>query len=172
MRALAPARHMAEELPEAQRPLPVFKVLYRNTNRIQEHGGRKDEVLHPVEAASDARDGEALRDAVRRKDVRTAEQMFAAQAHKSADDAFNDLLVAVQDTPEVHRVVLPYRAWDLLGLIGQEQAHTLLRQSVHYCVKNEFGGRSAGLDEARSVLPRMLDEYHLLGRSPGNRAAE
>src|SRR5204862_7166018 len=65
-----------------------------------------------------------------------------------------------------------YRAWDLLGLIGREQAHTLLRQSVHYCVKNESTGRSAGLEEARSVLPKMLDEYHLLGRAPGTREAE
>ena len=38
--ALAPAYHMARELPEDRRALPVLKVLYRNTNRIQEHGGR------------------------------------------------------------------------------------------------------------------------------------
>src|SRR5262249_40392422 len=36
--ALAPAYHMARELPEDRRALPVLKVLYRNTNRIQEHG--------------------------------------------------------------------------------------------------------------------------------------
>ena len=48
MMALAPALHMARELPEPLQPLPVFKVLYRNTNRIQEKGGRKEEVLHPV----------------------------------------------------------------------------------------------------------------------------
>src|SRR6185369_5485583 len=51
MMALAPALHMAAELPEGLQPLPVFKVLYRNTNRIQEKGGRKDEVLHPVKAS-------------------------------------------------------------------------------------------------------------------------
>src|SRR5262245_5378014 len=33
MMALAPAFHMARELPEALQPLPVFKVLYRNTKR-------------------------------------------------------------------------------------------------------------------------------------------
>src|SRR5262245_8195314 len=38
MMALAPAFHMAQELPEARQALPVFKVLYRNTNRIQEKG--------------------------------------------------------------------------------------------------------------------------------------
>src|SRR6058998_2169742 len=48
MMALAPAYHMARELPPERQPLPVFKVLYRNTNRIQEHGGRASEVLHPV----------------------------------------------------------------------------------------------------------------------------
>src|SRR5947209_10409659 len=46
--ALAPAYHMARELPEDSRALPVLKVLYRNTNRILEHGGRASEVLHPV----------------------------------------------------------------------------------------------------------------------------
>jgi len=44
MMALSPAFHMAQELPKEQQPLPVFKVLYRNTNRIQEKGGRKEEV--------------------------------------------------------------------------------------------------------------------------------
>src|SRR5919205_724363 len=48
MMALAPSFHMARELPEDRRPLPVLKVLYRNTNRIQEHGGRASEVLHRV----------------------------------------------------------------------------------------------------------------------------
>src|SRR5262249_13187308 len=51
MMALAPALHMAQELPTELQPLPVFKVLYRNTNRIQEHGGRKEEVLHAVSPA-------------------------------------------------------------------------------------------------------------------------
>src|SRR6185503_7627714 len=50
MMALAPALHMARELPESLQPLPIFKVLYRNTNRIQEFGGRSKEVLHPVHA--------------------------------------------------------------------------------------------------------------------------
>ena len=58
-----------------------------------------------------------------------AEATFAALAQGSPLEALNDLLFAVDDATEVHRIVLPYRAWDLLGLIGPEQAHTLLRQS-------------------------------------------
>src|SRR5438309_3890139 len=100
MMALAPALHMAQELPAELQPLPVFKVLYRNTNRIQEHGGRKDEVLHPVQPAALSEihaGGEVLREAVRSKKVDAAERTFAALAQRSADDAFNDLLFAVQD---------------------------------------------------------------------------
>src|SRR5436305_1605521 len=52
MMALAPALHMAAELPPALQPLPVFKVLYRNTRRIQEQGGRRAEVLKHVEPGS------------------------------------------------------------------------------------------------------------------------
>jgi hypothetical protein len=172
MMALAPALHMSRELPVELQPLPVFKVLYRNTNRIQEHGGRKDEVLRQVAPATQSSgpiDGERLREAVRHKDVNEAEQAFARIAKGSPEDAFNDLLFAVDDHTEVHRVVLPYRAWDLLGLIGKEQAHTLLRQSVRYCVKAEswqYPGDGTG---PRTLLPKLLEEHKLLGRTPGDR---
>jgi hypothetical protein len=67
---------------------------------------------------------------------------------------------------------LPYRAWDLLGLIGKEQAHTLLRQSVRYCVKAEAYPRSYASDEPRTLLPKMLDAHKLLDKTPGERRAE
>ncbi|MSU64237.1 MAG: hypothetical protein EXS31_17910 [Pedosphaera sp.] len=173
--AIAPAFHMAQELPKESQPLPVFKVLYRNTNRIQEHGGRSGEVLRTIKPDADSprsRSGESLCDAVRGKDVDHAEKTFAALAQGSAEDTFNHLLHAVQDNTEVHRVVLPYRAWDLLGIIGKEQAHTLFRQSVRYCVKSEMGQRSSTWDEPRTLLPRLLDEHKLLARTPGTRIAE
>jgi hypothetical protein len=175
MMALAPSLHMARELPQTFQPLPVFKVLYRNTNRIQERGGRKDEVLHPVKPATlpeGSLGGDLLREAVRRKNCEEAERTFAALTQRSANDALNDLLFAVQDNTEVHRVVLPYRAWDLLDLIGKEQAHTLLRQSVRYCVKAESSQHSSKWDEPRTLLPRMLEQHKLLDRMPGTREAE
>jgi hypothetical protein len=175
MMALAPALHMAGELPKNLQPLPVFKVLYRNTNRIQEKGGRKEEVLHAVKpgALPEARPGaEVLREAVHRKNVEEAEQTFAALAQFSPEDALNDLLHTVQDNTEVHRVVLPYRSWDLLDLIGPEQAHTLLRQSVRYCVKAESWPRPASWDQPRALLPKLLERHGLLDRKPGGRAAE
>lgn len=173
MMALAPAYHMASELPDDRRALPVLKVLYRNTNRIQEHGGPASEVLHtvkPVALSAGQDSGEALRDAVRRKDMNEAERTFAAIAACSPDEAFNSLLVAVEDNTEVHRVVLPYRAWDLLGMIGMEQAHTLLRQSVRYCVKSERDWpHSAETDEPRALLPRLFDQYKLPNASAGTK---
>ncbi len=175
MMALAPSLHMARELPAGLQPLPVFKVLYRNTNRIQERGGRKEEVLHPVKlptVAGPLPGAEGLREAVHRQDVAEAERAFAVLAQRSADDALNQLLQVVQDNTEVHRVVLPYRAWDLLGLIGKEQAHTLLRQSVRYCVKAESQNRSATRDEPRTLLPKLLEQHKLLDRTPGTRVAE
>src|SRR5205814_4606016 len=109
---------------------------------------------------------------VRSKKVDAAERTFAALAQRSAEDAFNDLLFAVQDNTEVHRVVLPYRAWDLLGLVGMEQAHTLLRQSVRYCVKAESWQHTQEMDEPRTLLPKLLEEHKLLGRPAGTRLAE
>src|SRR5436190_6141692 len=174
MMALAPSFHMARELPESLQPLPVFKVLYRNTNRMQEKGGRKEEVLHaikPAQLAEGQQGADAVREAVRRKSVDEAERLLATIAQGGASDALNDLLFTVQDTTEVHRVVLPYRAWDLLDLIGKEHAHTLLRQSVRYCVKAESGSHTAAWDGPRTLLPKMPEQHKLLEKSPGVRAA-
>jgi hypothetical protein len=155
--------------------LPVFKVLYRNTNRIQEQGGRKSEVLQQVMAAPlpDGRSAaDALREAVHQQSVADAEQAFATLAAGTPEDALNALLPTVEESTEVHRVVLPYRAWDLLDLIGKEQAHTLLRQSVRYCVKAESWPRRATPTEPRELLPKLLEEHRLLGRTPGSREAD
>jgi hypothetical protein len=173
MMALAPGYHMTHGLPTEQKPLPVFKVLYRNANRIQESGGRTKEVLRPVQPITDPRPenmepGAWMRDAVRGKDVERAERIFAAAA-TSPEDALDLVLHEMHDDTEVHRTVLPYRAWDLLGVIGREHANTLLRQSVRYCAKAEKW--SSG-QSCREVLPRMLEEHKLLGRKPGDRAAE
>lgn len=175
MMALAPALHMAGELPPDLQPLPVLKVLYRNTNRIHEHGGRESEVLRAVDAgtSSEARPSpEDLRDAVRHRDAARAEQTFASLAAISPDEALNDALFAVQDDTEVHRTVLPYRSWDMLGLIGMEHAHTLLRQSVRYCLKAESWGPSLRRDQARNLLPKLLEQYHLIGSKSGERLAD
>ncbi len=174
MMALSPALHMSGEMPDGQRALPVFKVLYRNTNRIQERGGRSAEVLHQVaeESASTRHDSQTLRAAVHQKDVAAAEKAFASLARTGAADAFNHLLHTVQDNTEVHRVVLPYRAWDLQGIIGSEHAHTLLRQSVRYCVRAESRTASATWNEPRTLLPKLMDQHKLLGRELGTRAMD
>lgn len=176
MMAIAPAFHMAGELPEARRALPVLKVLFRNSSRIQEFGGPRREVLHPVQPAnlpaSDRPGGEVLREAIRnRANANDAERTFAAVSG-TADEAFNNVLMAVQDAAEVHRVVLPYRAWDLMGIIGREQAHTLLRQSVRYCVRAEGQRYNETFGGMRTLVPRLLDQHRLIGRELGTRAAD
>src|SRR5215470_11342902 len=83
--ALVPAYAMARRMPADRRPLPVLKVLYRNTGRIQEFGGVKNEVLHAVEAGAlpAGRDGgELLRAATRQADFDKAERTFAALAQR------------------------------------------------------------------------------------------
>jgi hypothetical protein len=99
--------------------------------------------------------------------------MFAFLARGEAASAFNDLLPSVQDNTEVHRTVLPYRAWDLLALIGPDHAHTLLRQSVRYCVKSEREWRhTREMDRPRELLPRLMDQYKLPLASTGQRAVD
>lgn len=172
MMALSPAQHMAAEMPDRQAALPVFKVLYRNTDRIQQLGGRAKERLHPVQPASPGEsNAKSLRDAVRARNTKKAEQILAALAQRSPETAFNQLLETVQQKSEVHRVVLPYRAWDLLDLVGKQHAHTMLRQSVRYCVRAE-AWRRPDWDESGRLLAKLLDEHKLLERKPGDRTAD
>jgi hypothetical protein len=175
--ALMPAFEMAREAHPDRRALPVLKVLYRSTNQIQTKGGRAGEILHdvsesPIPAAQGAR--QTLQDAERKADVDQAERLFAGMARRSATDAFNDLQALVQDDADVHRTVLAYRAWDLLGLTGKEHAHTTLRQSVRYCIASEKNRIARGYPEPgiRAVLPKIVDQYRLTERAPGTREAD
>jgi hypothetical protein len=174
--AIAPSFHMAQELPENRRALPVLKVLFRNATRIQEEGGTTREKLRPVQAGEVPQGrvaGEVLRDAIRRDRQNPAEpeRLFAAMAG-TADDAFNNVLYAVQDGADVHRTVLPYRAWDLMSIIGRDHAHTLLRQSVRFCVRGETEQQVQHHSPVRTLLPRLLDQHRLVGRALATRTAE
>jgi hypothetical protein len=127
MMAMAPAYHMAGEERSTHQALPVLKVLLRNSKRIHEKGG---EVLRVVSFRESTPAGAlAIRDAVRGRNMKVSERIFAASGRKSPEDALNELLLTVEDDTEVHRIVMVYRSWDLLDLVGKEQAHTILRQS-------------------------------------------
>ena len=174
--ALAPALEMSKQLPAAERPLPVLKVLYRNTNRIQECGGRKSEVLHELhvdESDASRPDGHALQAATRHADFDEAERVFARIARGPANEAFNHLQFAIQDEVDVHRTVLAWRAWKMIGIAGETHAHTLLRQSVRYCVDSEKSMQSRGRSPSgiRELLPALLNDLGLLQRKPGNQTA-
>jgi hypothetical protein len=170
--ALAPSYAMAQELPKAQSALPVFKVLYRNTSRIQKTGGVDHETLHELgpDAKAAQPTGEGLRDATRRQDFQAAEATLASMSRGSLDDAYNNLQLIVQDDVNVHRVVLAWRSWALLELTGKEHALTMLRQSVRFCCDEEGGiSKRRSADPLRNLLPVLLERHGLLARTPGDR---
>jgi hypothetical protein len=171
--ALAPAYQMSRELPESDRALPVLKVLYRNTNFIQQVGGQKHDTLHPVVAIHlpEGKSGaDALLEATHKRDVDGAERTLAGLTEGSVDQAYNDLQNVVHDYYDVHRVVLAWRSWALLDLTGKEYALTLLRQSVRFCVEEENHlNRNNNKEAVRTLLPALLDQHKLLSRTPGDR---
>ncbi len=171
--ALTPAYAIAmEEKDPRKQPLAVLKVLYRNATRIAEKGGMNANVLKPVkqEASQPEVNGEQLRELVRKRDLAGAEKAFAGICQGSADQSFNNLMMMVDDGAEVHRVVLVSRSWDLLNFVGKERAHTLLRQSVHYCLDAE---KNAGYQkDIREVLPKVMDQHQLLSKVKTIRQAD
>ncbi|MBL9152481.1 MAG: hypothetical protein JNK37_08355 [Verrucomicrobiales bacterium] len=170
--ALAPALHMASLMPRGREALPVLKVLYRNTHRLAETGGRPTTfppvppTLPPGESAT----AEQLRAAVMAGDTARAEQLFAAQVVGDRSAAFDALLRVVEENVEVHRTVLPYRAWSMIDVVGPDHAAVLLRQSLRYCLDAEAQRRPEWEAHGR-VLARLLDEHGLPGRPPGTRDA-
>jgi hypothetical protein len=175
MMALGPAWTMAEELPAKRRALPVLKVLYRNTSRIQAFGGRKNEVLRELPAPSplpsgDATPGEILRAVVRAKDVALAEGVYAAlgQAPARPDGLLDDVLFAVEDDPGPSRGArVP--GVDLSKVIGADTQDAaaavcpLLREERGRPPRQLFG-------KVRSCF-QLLEAHLLLDREPGTKPA-
>jgi len=172
MFSLVPTYLLSKELPQERQLLPILKMLYRNTNRIHEFGGRAKEVLRPVapaELPEGKSGGDAIREAVRGGDVKTAEARLATACKSSPAEAFNQVQEALHDGTEVHRVNMVYRAWGLLEIVGLDHAHTLLRESLHYFVaaeknKNNSFASSASCSRSWSTITTSSTR----GRAPGS----
>ena len=171
--ALGPALKMAGQMPQGSAALPVFKVLYRNTKRIQEHGGHDSEVLHQIPSSPDPVNlsHADLYSVIRSKDLGKAESLLSSLVASDRQSALDALIPAVQDNPEVHRTVLPFRAWEMQEIVGAEHACTLLRQSLRYCLRIEKF-RQPDWEEPGKMLTGMLDEYKLLGKPLGDHPAD
>jgi hypothetical protein len=162
--ALMPAWQMAARMPDQKlAPLPVLKVLVRNTTRIEEFGGPKRETLTKVEAADSGGDAASLVAAERGSDVDLAERLFARAMQQGDLAAFEALQELVRDNVDVHQVVLAWRAWDMLQLTGREHAHAMLRQSMRHCVDRERGRvrSNEAAPGLRALLPRLIEEHRL-----------
>lgn len=175
MFALIPALEMSAELPKQEQPLPVLKVLYRNSARMQavrkQNPKDKLQPLDPAELKPGADFGALLREATRKNDKVLGDRILAALVARSPQEAYEALQVAVQDKPNVHGVALAHRAWEVVDLVGMEHAHTLLRQSVHFCAARNSGHTAGGSDpDLQKVLERQLDR--LDGKKAGTRKVE
>ncbi|MGI8979868.1 MAG: hypothetical protein ACR2FY_11640 [Pirellulaceae bacterium] len=174
--ALGPALAMSAQMNEKNAALPVLKVLYRNTEEIQKTGKSNSDTIKPIQLVasslpSGASAADAIRDAVHRGDRAAAEQLLATSVAQSPADGFNNLLPTVDESTDVHRVVLMHRAWDMLSIVGQENALSMLRQSLGYCLKNEkFATQYAG--EVRKVLPAVMDQFKLDSRECGTKTVD
>jgi hypothetical protein len=172
--AMLPALEMSQQLASERQPLPILKVLYRNSQQIQQYGGASKKTLREMHAAEEAtveNAGLAIRDACRATDVAQAEKLFAPLGKGPLEDAFNALQPAMQDDINVHRFVFAHRTYGLAGLLGTDHAHTILRQCVRFCISHEQGRKKNNSPESpiRALMPKLLDQYKLAGWRPGTR---
>jgi hypothetical protein len=164
--ALMPAYAMAGQLPERLRPLPVLKVVHRTAGFIQETGNDEEDTLRPLPEPEPTTREEGvarLRRALVERDMAGAETAFASLEANGVRAAYDDLQPILQENLDVHRVVLAWRAWEVMELTGEEHARTLLRQSVRFCIDAEDRRVSRGKPEPllRTLLPELLEEHGL-----------
>jgi hypothetical protein len=174
--AMLPSLEMSGQLPSARKPLPVLKVLYRNSQQIQNVGGGSTTTLHALDAIDTAVSakkgdlGEQIRDACRNVNVDLGETLLATVGD-SPLKAFNALQLAMQDDLNVHRFVFAYRTYGLVGLLGKEYSYSILRQCVRFCANHEQNRIKGNRPESpiRALVPKLLDQYKLAGKKLGNR---
>jgi hypothetical protein len=159
-------------LPSNRQPLPVLKVLYRNAQQIQKVGGASKatlEALHDEEHSHTGNLAIAIRDACRKPDAELGEKLLREVGERPID-MFNALQPAMQDDLNVHRFVFAHRTYGLVGLLGQEYAYTILRQCVRFCADHERQRLQYKQESPmRDLLPKLLDQHKLAGKTPGQR---
>ncbi len=169
--ALLPSYDMAAQMPAPLAALPVLKVLHRTTRFIHDAGKSDADAIEPIEGAAQDTN---LVDAMRRRDRDAAEQSLVALTARSPAAAYEQLQKVIRDDINVHRIVLAWRAFDLLRLTGDQHAATLLRQSVRFCIDEDTqrAKRGSPVSEIAALLPKLLEEHHLNERPRGTRAAD
>jgi hypothetical protein len=170
--ALCPSYGMAMALPVKERPLPILKVLYRISTHI--HGARcahEDHLgkIEPVKLDERASPAEQMREAARARKLAQAEQIFASLPG-TPEQTYDDVQLMIQDDLNVHRVVLAWRAWEVLDFIGKDHARDMLRQTVRFCSDQRHSTR--GAHPIQTVLPRLLDAHKLLSAKLGSKKVD
>jgi hypothetical protein len=169
--ALCPSYAMAMALPEKERALPILKVLYRTSTFI--HGARCTKEDHLAEVGPTKLDGttpavEQMRQAANAKKPDQAEQIFLSMKG-TPEQTYDNLQLLIQDDLNVHRVVLAWRAWEVLDFVGKEHARDMLRQTVRFCSDprhTRFG------HPIQKVLPKLMEEHKLLSATPGSKKVD
>jgi hypothetical protein len=169
--ALCPSYAMAMALPEQERPLPILKVLYRTSTHI--HGARCTNNDHlvkvePIKLDDRTPPAEQMRDAARARKLAQAEQIFTS-LKGTPEQTYDDVQLLIQDDLNVHRVVLAWRAWEVLDFIGKDHARDMLRQTVRFCSDPRHSRQGHPIQK---VLPRLLDAHKLLSARPGSKKVD
>lgn len=181
MMAMIPSYEMAGQMPTPQGALPVLKVMHRNARFFQESGRAHEDALEPLAAAPGSAGpagADGLVESVRARDLPLAERRLAAlEASGAPGDrlhAYEELQTFVRDDFNVHRVVLAWRAYDLLRLTGQDQAVTMMRLPVRFCIDEDGANARRGQapNEIRALLPELMAQHGLDQRERGTRAAD
>lgn len=172
--ALIPSLRMSSRLGGTDAKLALLKVMHRNARRMQKVGAPGKRALRGVPKAAAGSEDTAMRlvAAVRAVDLEAAEAEFRSTSSRGSSAQAEALLPLVCDDAEVHRVVLLERAYDMVGLCGEEQAQVLLRQLVRFSIDVEPRiSKRSRTRELRKCVPAVVEEFGLERAPKAQKAA-
>jgi hypothetical protein len=173
--AMAPSAEMGPQMAAPLGALPVLKVVHRNARFLKDAGRTHEDALAPLPPdAAAAADGNGLVDAMHALELPAAEARLAASLAQSRTAAFDRVQEVVREDGNVHRVVLSWRAVDLLRFTGEQHALTLLRQSVRYCIEDDgrrvHDGRPA--PAIGPVVRELMERHGFAQHAAGTKALD
>ena len=92
------------------------------------------------------------------------------RCHGTPEQTYDDMQLMIQDDLNVHRVVLAWRAWEVLDFIGKDHARDMLRQTVRFCSDPRHSSRRS--TPSRPCCPDCSTRTSCSRPTPGSKKVD
>ena len=174
--AMLPALNISTQLPAERQPLPVLKVIYRNSAQFQSHGGASKKTLMALHAAEHSAEGDMglkIREACRIADIecrreRSSPACGMPRRRRCSTPCSRPCRTTSTSTGSC--LPIARTAW---SACSARNMPTRCCGSASFCADGRLEAEHKRHKQTdipiRTVMPKLLDQYKLVGKTPGKR---